>query len=211
MRRAAFLRISVRFPLNVAGRGDVEPAEGGGERPVLGMQNDERMRDASGPGEAAVEQESWGLGNGRLLAVGGGHPSVLLMVAPPLTVRLRGTAEGMKILQLNASLVLYTETDTIVLPPDGEVNGKAIPFYVDPPNHPGLHRDLFKTFDNMFPVFCDAPPFNGRDWRDEGVTMRMAKEFAERHNLTLRTFHGFEPVPECCDCHDPHEVDCESR
>ena len=50
-----------------------------------------------------------------------------------------------------------------------------------------------RTFDDMTPAY----PFHGRDWRVEGVTMRMAKEFAERHSLTLRTFHGFEPVPEC--------------
>ena len=53
------------------------------------------------------------------------------------------------------------------------------------------------TLDALFPDFRDKPPFNGRDWRDEGVTMRMAKAFAERHDITLRTFHGFRPVPEC--------------
>ena len=53
------------------------------------------------------------------------------------------------------------------------------------------------TLDALFPAFRDQPPFNGRDWREEGVTMRMAKAFAERHDLTLRTFHGFLPVPEC--------------
>jgi hypothetical protein len=68
-----------------------------------------------------------------------------VLVALPLTVRLRTTGEGLTILQFNAPLVLYTETDTIVLPPDTTAaDGTTVPFYVDPLRRPGLHRDVFR-------------------------------------------------------------------
>lgn len=41
---------------------------------------------------------------------------------------------------------MYTETDSVVLPPDTEgQEGVSVPFYVDPPNRPGLHRDIFRA------------------------------------------------------------------
>ena len=39
-------------------------------------------------------------------------------------------------------ITLWMEDDAMILPPD-TVSG---PFYLDPPDQPGLHRDLFKTW-----------------------------------------------------------------
>ena len=94
--------------------------------------------------ESRQHSSSWGFGNVRPLAVGSGLPTCLLMASPPFTVRLRTTIDGLKILNVNLVLTLYTETHAMVLPPDVEENGKNVPFYLDPPQQPGLHRDLFQ-------------------------------------------------------------------
>ena len=48
-------------------------------------------------------------------------------------------------MQVNYAIVLWTETDTIVLPPGTvDTEGRPTQFYVDPPGRPGLHRDLFR-------------------------------------------------------------------
>ena len=89
----------------------------------------------------------WGWGNGRLLSLAGWPPSSLLLAAPPFTVRLRRSVEGLPILQVNFALVLFTEAAAVILPPNMEdpTTGKTIPFYQDPPSQPGLHRDAFAT------------------------------------------------------------------
>ena len=47
-------------------------------------------------------------------------------------------------LSVRFPLILWSEEDAIILPPD-DAEGTA--FYIDPPNKPaGLHRDLFKTW-----------------------------------------------------------------
>ena len=88
---------------------------------------------------------TWGWGNARPLAPNGALTSCVLLAAPPITVRLRSTTEGLRVLQVNLALVLFTETNTVVLPPDvaDPATGRSIPFYVDPRNRPGLHRDVF--------------------------------------------------------------------
>ena len=85
--------------------------------------------------------KEWGWGNGRLVSTAGAqfYPYSLLLAAPPFTVRLRRTVEGLTILQVNYPLVLFTETNSVILPPDMN----DVPFYQDPANRPGLHRDLF--------------------------------------------------------------------
>ena len=72
--------------------------------------------------------------------------STLLLAAPPSTVRMRKTAqEGLNMLQINYAIVLWTDSDTIVLPPDTtDLEGNPVPFYIDPPRQPGLHLDLFR-------------------------------------------------------------------
>ena len=91
---------------------------------------------------------TWGWGNARPISTGfSSQPcSSLLLVGPPFTVRLRKTVEGLPILQVNFPLVLWTDAGAVIMPPDTEdplVAGKTIPFYRDPPDRPGLHRDLF--------------------------------------------------------------------
>ena len=89
---------------------------------------------------------AWGLGNCRPLSVGGGAASCLLLAAPPFTVRLRRTTEGLPILQVNWPLVIFSESGAVILPPDSEdpmIARATIPFYTDPVNQPGLHRDVF--------------------------------------------------------------------
>ena len=91
--------------------------------------------------------QNWGLGNARAAAgYSDQTASTLLLAAPPFTVRMRKTAqEGLSMLQVNYAIVLWTDSDTIVLPPDTtDLNGQPIPFYIDPPRQPGLHRDLFR-------------------------------------------------------------------
>ena len=85
----------------------------------------------------------WGWGNGRLLSLAGWPPSSLLLAAPPFTVRLRRSVEGLPILQVNFALVLFTEAAAVILPPNMEdpTTGKTIPFYQDPP----VSRDFTAT------------------------------------------------------------------
>ena len=75
--------------------------------------------------------KAWGYGNARPMSpAGSGTPATaVLLAAPPFTICLRTTSEGLRVLQANLSFVLYTESDATVLPPDGEENGTAIPFY----------------------------------------------------------------------------------
>jgi hypothetical protein len=88
----------------------------------------------------------WGHGNARPMFIASTEATCLLLAAPPFTVRLRKTIENLNILQVNFALVLYTESDTVVLPPDVEDStGSSIHFYLDPPNQPGWHRDTFKA------------------------------------------------------------------
>lgn len=91
----------------------------------------------------------WGMGNARPVAPStrGKKPTAVAMASPPFTLRLRRTAyEGLFLLQANNAITLYTESDSVVLPPDTEdEQGNTIPFYVDPPGQPGLHRDTFRA------------------------------------------------------------------
>jgi hypothetical protein len=95
----------------------------------------------------------WGHGNARPMFISSSKATSLLMAAPPFTVRLRKTTENLNILQVNFAMVLYTESDTVVLPPDVEDSeGRSIPFYLDPPNQPGWHRDAFRAHAKMMLV-----------------------------------------------------------
>ena len=46
-------------------------------------------------------------------------------------------------LSVRLPLILWTEEDAVILPPD---DLEGTPFYLDPPGQPGQHRDLFKTW-----------------------------------------------------------------
>ena len=96
--------------------------------------------------DKSVGAKEWGHGNARPMFVSSKEATSVLLAAPPFTVRLRATTENLKVLQVNFALVLYTETDSVVCPPDTEDSkGTIVPFYVDPPSQPGLHRDQFRA------------------------------------------------------------------
>lgn len=49
-------------------------------------------------------------------------------------------------MQVNYAITLLSESEAMVLPPDTtDEKGCTIPFYMDPPDRPGLHRDQFKA------------------------------------------------------------------
>ena len=94
----------------------------------------------------SVWAAAWGYANVRPIQIASSEASCVLLAAPPFTVRLRETSEGLKILAVHLAMVIYTETDSVILPPDAEEpeTGQSIPFYKDPPRRPGLHRDIFR-------------------------------------------------------------------
>ena len=68
------------------------------------------------------------------------HKSILL-AAPPITVTYQIRMDKTAQLTVRAPLIIYTEEDATLLPPDDKDGN---PFYTDPPDQPGLHRDLFR-------------------------------------------------------------------
>ena len=62
---------------------------------------------------------------------------------PPFTVTFVERPDTTTSLAVRFPVVLWTEEDAIILPPD---DAYGAPFYVDPPGQPGIHRDLFKTW-----------------------------------------------------------------
>ena len=85
----------------------------------------------------------WGFGNAKTapIASGAKESTAVLMVAPPITVVWQLRADTTTMLTVRAPLVIYTEDDATILPPDDK---EGNPFYVDPPESPGRHRDLFR-------------------------------------------------------------------
>ena len=85
----------------------------------------------------------WGMWNGRAAQLSSGskvHESVL-MFAPPMTITSKMRADTTTVLTARAPLIIFTENDATILPPD---DSTGVPFYQDPPDQPGLHRDLFR-------------------------------------------------------------------
>ena len=70
------------------------------------------------------------------------HPGVIL-VGPPLTVTWMMRADETTVLSVRCPLILWSEEDAVILPPD---DAGGVPFYVDPSTQPGMHRDMFKTW-----------------------------------------------------------------
>ena len=87
----------------------------------------------------------WGAMQGKAMALAPGrmaHTGVLLC-GPPLTLTWLQHPDLTTILRVRFPILLWTETDAMILPPD---DLEGVPFYVDPTNQPGFHRDLFKTW-----------------------------------------------------------------
>ena len=93
----------------------------------------------------ALEREGWGALQGKpmTIPVGKAHHAGVLLVGPPFTVCWMMRPDQTTSLSVRFPLILWSEEDAIILPPD-DAEGTA--FYIDPPNKPGLHRDLFKTW-----------------------------------------------------------------
>ena len=86
----------------------------------------------------------WGVGNAKPAppVSGSKEHKAILMVAPPITVTFQIRQDKTSQLTVRAPLVIYTEEDATLLPPDDK---EGTPFYVDPPDRPGMHRDLFRA------------------------------------------------------------------
>ena len=67
----------------------------------------------------------------------------ILMASPPVTVCWQTRSDKSTCLTVRFPLTIWTEDNMIVLPPDDK---DKIPFYLDPPGHPGFVRDKFKAW-----------------------------------------------------------------
>ena len=87
----------------------------------------------------------WGAMMGKPIPMAPGRTSHvgLLLCAPPFTATWVQRHDGTTSLCVRFPLVLWTEADAVILPPD---DAEGVPFYVDPPLSPGWHRDMFKTW-----------------------------------------------------------------
>ena len=92
-----------------------------------------------------LESTGWGALQGKPMAISQGrraHAGVIL-AGPPFTVSWGQRADLTTSLCVRFPLVLWTEEDAVILPPD---DAQGIPFYLDPPGQPGYNRDIFKTW-----------------------------------------------------------------
>ena len=99
------------------------------------------MEDAA----QALDFKAWGLMNGKPIPPVSGsdvHPG-LILAAPPVTATWRLRRDATSTLVVRVPLVLWMEDDSIILPPD---DAQGTPFYQDPTESPGYHRDLFRAF-----------------------------------------------------------------
>ena len=95
----------------------------------------------------ALEQApaGWGAFMGKPMPIMPGkttHQGVLL-AGPPFTVCWRIRPDQTTTLSVRFPLVIWSEEDAAILPPD---DADGVAFYADPPDQPGLHRDLLKTW-----------------------------------------------------------------
>ena len=67
----------------------------------------------------------------------------VIMASPPLTATWQMRADGSACLTVRFPLTIWTEDNAIILPPD-DSSGTA--FYQDPPDRPGMHRDMFQAW-----------------------------------------------------------------
>lgn len=86
----------------------------------------------------------WGMGNAKPapLTTGAKFHTAILIASPPITVTYNLHADTTSTLAVRAPITIYTEEDAMLLPPDDK---EGTPFYVDPPDRPGWHRDEFRS------------------------------------------------------------------
>ena len=84
---------------------------------------------------------------GRPMAIAPGRETHIgvLMCGPPFTATWVERADATTSLCIRFPIILWTEADAVILPPD-DANGFPFYVYVDPPDRPGMHRDLFKQW-----------------------------------------------------------------
>ena len=102
------------------------------------------LRTMEAAGEA-LDFSRWGLLNAKPIPPLGGsdvHAGIIL-AAPPVTASWRLRTDATSVLMVRTPLVIWREDDSIILPPD---DADGTPFYVDPVDKPGYHRDLFKEW-----------------------------------------------------------------
>ena len=99
------------------------------------------MEDAA----EALNFTKWGLMNAKPIPpVSGSHVHAgIIVVVPPVTATWRFKKDLTTVLVVRAPLVIWREDDSIILPPD---SASGVPFYVDPVERPGYHRDIFKVW-----------------------------------------------------------------
>ena len=93
----------------------------------------------------ALAFTKWGLMNAKPIppVSGSNVHAGLILAAPPVTATWRLRNDMTTMLVVRVALVLWMDDDSIILPPD---DAMGTPFYVDPVDRPGFHRDLFKEF-----------------------------------------------------------------
>ena len=93
---------------------------------------------------SALNFEGWGALNGKPIPKTSGSTihSGILLVGPPCTVVWRLRSDTTSVLTVRFPIIIHTAEATI-LPPD-DLDGT--PFYVDPPERQGMHRDLFRDW-----------------------------------------------------------------
>ena len=102
------------------------------------------MEECASVCDFAASPAGWGALNGKPIPKTSGslaHAGVLL-VGPPCTVVWRMRLDATSSLTLRFPIIIHTAAATI-LPPDDD---QGTPFYVDPPDRPGMHRDLFQAW-----------------------------------------------------------------
>ena len=67
----------------------------------------------------------------------------VIMVGPPFTITWMMRPDETMVLCARFPLVIWLEEDAVILPPD---DATGLPFYLDPADSPGQHRDMFKTW-----------------------------------------------------------------
>lgn len=102
------------------------------------------MEECASVCDFAASPAGWGALNGKPIPKIGGAAAHLgvLLVGPPCTAVWRMRSDGTTTTTLRFPLIIHT-ADATILPPDDE---SGVPFYVDPPEKPGMHRDLFRAW-----------------------------------------------------------------
>ena len=112
----------------------------------------------------ALNFTKWGVMNGKPIppVSGSSVHAGLILAAPPVTVTWRLRTDATTALVVRFPMVIWREDNSTILPPD---DAMGIPFYVDPVDRPGYHRDIFQAWarkvlgelvSNGFPMSAQA-------------------------------------------------------